>query len=145
MALWTAGILNLGTPHPFLFFLHSLPFLPTWLSMGSYQRQLDVKHPIGGDDWSRSLDVLLPLELSSHIHPLWVYLSIPSPLTMQQASKARLSCNARLVHWVLSPPTTTWWDLQEFKPEGRRNIGWPQTWREDDFRDKGTGQWANAL
>ena len=29
-----------------------------------------------------------------------------------------------------------------YKPEGKRNIGRPQTRWEDDFQEEGTGQWA---
>ena len=36
----------------------------------------------------------------------------------------------------------TTYKMLNYKPDGRRNIGRPQTRQEDDFREEGTGQGA---
>ena len=40
---------------------------------------------------------------------------------------------------------TTDYQKKNYKPEGRRNIGRPQTRWGDDFREEGTGQGTLAL
>ena len=46
------------------------------------------------------------------------------------------------INWREQKWMTTDYPKNNYKPEGRRNIGRPQTRWEDDFREEGTGQGA---